>query len=89
MTSWFITGGSGQLGLDLQKLCGRESIPFAASDLPALDISDLCAVREAVRAAAPRVLINCAAYNTVDLAEKEPRAAVRGKIGRASCRERV
>jgi dTDP-4-dehydrorhamnose reductase len=78
MTSWFITGGRGQLGLDLQKLCDRESVPCVATDLPGLDISDLAAVRAAVRAAAPSILVNCAAYNAVDQAEKEPRAAIRG-----------
>ena len=42
-----------------------------------LDVADEAAVTEAVTAARPDVLINCAAYNDVDRAEQEAEAALR------------
>jgi len=62
-----ITGASGQLGSDLRRL-----IPDAVSrSHAALDVTDLQAVRDAVKNAGCDHVFNCAAYNAVDKAEAE------------------
>ncbi|OOC44208.1 dTDP-4-dehydrorhamnose reductase [Thermosipho sp. 1074] len=70
-----ITGAAGQLGQDLQKLFEKEKIEYIATDFAKgykkLDITNLKDVRELVKQTKPDVIINCAAYNAVDKAEKE------------------
>jgi len=62
-----ITGASGQLGSDLRRL-----IPDAVSrSHAALDITDLRAVRAAVKLSGCDLVFNCAAYNAVDKAEAD------------------
>lgn len=63
------------LGRDVVSAAEREGHEVTALDRAALDIRDADAVREAVRAARPSVVINCAAYTDVDGAESEPEAA--------------
>ena len=68
----FITGGSGQLATDLVSAAsamGHEVVAFARAEL---DISDSQAVRHAVEAARPDVIINCAAWTAVDACEDDP-----------------
>ncbi len=65
---FFVTGGSGLLGLAL-----RREFPGAFADR--LDVTDLSACRAAVGALRPEVVINAAAYTKVDDAESEPAAA--------------
>ncbi len=70
-----VTGAGGQLGRALvPALAGHDVV---ALERAALDVSDLAAVRGAVAAHAPAVVINAAAYNLVDQAESEPEAAQR------------
>jgi dTDP-4-dehydrorhamnose reductase len=74
VTRLFITGASGQLGSAI-------AAQFADCDLvrPSsreLNIGDGSAVLHAVAAARPDVVINCAAYNNVDLAEDHPEDAL-------------
>ncbi len=62
-----ITGASGQLGSDLRRL-----IPDAVwRSRAALDVTDLRAVRAAVKLTGCDLVFNCAAYNAVDRAETE------------------
>jgi len=68
-----ITGASGQLGRQLQRLAGAHAL--TALDHHTLDITRLADVRAAIRALRPDVVINAAAYNQVDRAETEPDAA--------------
>lgn len=68
-----ITGAAGQLGRQLQRAAGAHTV--MALDHRAVEIADLGAVREALRAHRPDVVINAAAYNQVDRAESEPDAA--------------
>jgi len=68
-----ILGGGGQLGTALRGMLGDVAAPSRA----ALDLNDLDAVRRALHEHAPRLVINCAAYNAVDKAESEPDAAMR------------
>ncbi|HUU33258.1 MAG TPA: dTDP-4-dehydrorhamnose reductase, partial [Vicinamibacterales bacterium] len=68
-----VTGASGQLGRQLQRLAGAHDV--VAFDRQSLDITRLADVRDAVRAHRPGIVINAAAYNQVDRAETEPDAA--------------
>lgn len=66
-----ITGANGQLGQDITRLCKTKDIPCYAADSKVLDITSKKRVDEMIRTYSPDVIINCAAYNAVDLAEKE------------------
>jgi dTDP-4-dehydrorhamnose reductase len=71
-----ITGAAGQLGSTfVQRLADHTVIPHTRHDL---DIADEAAVAAAVAAARPGVIVNCAAYNDVDGAERDARGALRG-----------
>ena len=67
-----ITGAQGQLGRDLARLLpdatalGREQLP----------IDDEALVRRRLAEARPEIVYNCAAYNAVDAAEKDPEPAI-------------
>jgi dTDP-4-dehydrorhamnose reductase len=62
-----ITGASGMLGQDVQRAAaGHEVLALARAEL---DITDATATQRTVRDVAPDVIINCAAWTNVDLAE--------------------
>lgn len=65
-----IIGKSGQLAWELQRTApqGWDVVALASSEL---DISDQDAVHEQLRALAPAIVLNCAAYTAVDKAESE------------------
>jgi len=63
-----VTGAGGLLGSAIVEEFGRDHDVHAAAHA-ALDITDNAAVRRAVEASRPEVIINCAAYNDVDGAE--------------------
>lgn len=70
-----VTGAAGQLA-------GAIADVFADADVIALtkaelDIADAAAVRRVVAGVAPRVIVNCAAFNDVDGAEERPLDALR------------
>ncbi len=72
---WLITGAGGMLGTDLQdELAARDEtvVALTRSDL---DVTDQRLISAAVRDHAPDVIVNCAAYTKVDLAESEEAAA--------------
>ena len=72
----FITGANGQLGKALQAtLADHEILALARQQL---DITQLQAVRDAIRSSRSTVVINAAAYNNVDGAESDPLLAYRG-----------
>ena len=66
-----LTGCSGQLGRELKRslACLGELV---ACDRAQLDLAKPEALRDAVRAIAPTVIVNAAAYTAVDKAEAEP-----------------
>lgn len=64
-----IFGAGGQLGRELVNLAGAAAIGL---DRAAVDISDECAVRQAVRDHGPGAIVNAAGYTAVDRAETEP-----------------
>lgn len=68
---YLIAGANGMLGTDIQKaLAGREVAALGRADL---DVTDLGAVRDAVRGS--DIVINAAAYTRVDDAETDEAAA--------------
>tara|TARA_R110002111_G_scaffold260377_1_gene331663 strand:+ start:783 stop:1628 length:846 start_codon:yes stop_codon:yes gene_type:complete len=70
-----VTGANGQVGQALQSVAPAHGADINAFDRQALDISDRAAVKAAIEAAAPDVVINAAAYTAVDKAEEEVEAA--------------
>ncbi len=68
---YLITGKNGQLAKAFLKRFEERSICCVAPDESLLDITDARAVTEAVASVKPDVIINCAAYNLVDKAEKD------------------
>ena len=72
---WLITGAGGMLGTDLQEELASRDEDVVALTRDDLDITDSRLVSATVREHAPDVIVNCAAYTKVDLAETEEAAA--------------
>jgi dTDP-4-dehydrorhamnose reductase len=70
-----IVGAGGQLGVELAAEFGRRGWSVTARDRSSLDITQGDAVAAAVAQANAALVINSAAFNQVDLAEREPAAA--------------
>ncbi|AOE87989.1 dTDP-4-dehydrorhamnose reductase [Pseudomonas sp. TCU-HL1] len=69
-----ITGNKGQVARELQlALAGKADVVSLGRDR--LDLANPNQIRQQVRALAPDLLINAAAYTAVDQAEQEPEAA--------------
>jgi len=66
-----ITGANGQLAREFQKALENYEYTVGALDKESLDISDLNVVIEAFSKYNPDIILNCAAYNFVDKAEKD------------------
>lgn len=87
-----IFGGAGQLGVELVRVfsgSGNQVLPLTRADL---DITDAAQVEARLTRFDPDLVLNAAAYNMVDIAEKEPKAAfeVNGLAVRAmaqTCRQ--
>jgi dTDP-4-dehydrorhamnose reductase len=71
-----LTGAGGQLGRALAATLAGHDVVALPRD--ALDITDLAAVRRAVAAHAPGLVMNAAAFNDVDGAQGDPDPAYRG-----------
>jgi len=67
-----LTGTSGQLAKEFQRILPERGLEFAAPLEEKLDISNFEQVKCAIEEIRPDVIINCAAYNLVDEAEEEP-----------------
>lgn len=70
-----LTGGTGQLGRCLQDRCPNEWQLLVPSSQQ-LNICDKAAVHAYIKQAQPQLIINAAAYNAVDQAERDPAAAM-------------
>lgn len=71
-----ITGGSGQVGFELQRrlACLGEIVAPSRAEL---DLADATAVADYVETLEPGIIVNAAAYTAVDKAEEEPELARR------------
>jgi dTDP-4-dehydrorhamnose reductase len=67
-----LIGSAGQLGHDLRSRLAGEVVPLTRAQA---DLTNPEALRWALGALRPDVVVNCAAYNFVDRAESEPEAA--------------
>ena len=70
-----VFGASGQLGVELVHELRVRQYEVKALDRAQVDITDAAAVESALAAYDAEVVFNSAAYNQVDVAEKEPQAA--------------
>jgi dTDP-4-dehydrorhamnose reductase len=71
LSRWLITGAGGMAGTDLRDALTLRDEPVVALTKSDLDITDSRCVAAAVAEARPDVIVNCAAYTKVDLAETE------------------
>ncbi|MBI3208718.1 MAG: dTDP-4-dehydrorhamnose reductase [Candidatus Solibacter usitatus] len=71
-TRVLIVGSGGQLGVELVREFTARSWEVVGLKRAELDITDQAKVEQAIAAIDPGVVINAAAYNHVDLAEKQP-----------------
>ncbi len=72
-----ITGANGQLAQAFARILSQENITFFIPCENELDVTVPSKVDEALHQHAPDVVINCAAYNFVDEAQRDPQAAFR------------
>ncbi|OMQ14260.1 NAD(P)-dependent oxidoreductase, partial [Modestobacter sp. VKM Ac-2676] len=76
-TAWLVTGASGQLGTDLQRLlAGQDVTPLGRTMLDSTDEAQVRSVvgrwrDDAVARGARPVVLNAAAYTAVDAAETD------------------
>ncbi|WP_317447120.1 dTDP-4-dehydrorhamnose reductase [Streptomyces collinus] len=76
-TTWLITGAGGMLGQDVLARLHRDGERAVGLARGELDIADADAVREAVAAHRPGIVVNCAAWTAVDDAETHEAEALR------------
>jgi len=70
-----IFGAGGQLGVELTCVLRDRGYEVQGFDRSDVDICDAAAVENALMQADPAIVFNAAAYNMVDVAEREPLAA--------------
>lgn len=66
--SVLVLGARGQLGVDLMSALGGAAL---GADRPEADITDEAEIREFIAAQNPEIVINCAAWTNVELAETD------------------
>jgi dTDP-4-dehydrorhamnose reductase len=72
---WLVTGAGGMAGHDVRAALETRGEAVVALSRAELDITDVRAVRDAVRNARPDIIVNCAAYTKVDDAERNEHVA--------------
>lgn len=72
-----VTGANGQLGKDVVKLARQQGFEVYGFGRDEMDVTSLEQVRNYVQTIKPDVIIHCAAYTNVDLAEEEVEQAYR------------
>ena len=71
-----VFGAAGQLGVELVRELKARRYSVTGWDRTQVDITDTSAVEQALAQYDAEVVFNAAAYNQVDVAEKEPLAAL-------------
>ncbi len=72
---FLITGTEGQLGKEFQRVLSAKGLTFYAPPEKEFNIADKKSLKEMLSKINPNIVINCAAYNAVDVAEKYPERA--------------
>ena len=75
MNKFLILGSAGQLGKAFQKKMDQSQITFWAPPEQQSNIADFETTEAIIKQYSPDYIINCAAYNTVDQAEKDKETA--------------
>src|SRR5437899_4501199 len=70
-----IFGSGGQLGVELKAEFSARGYEVAGFERAQVDITDAARVEQALAQYDPGLVLNAAAYNQVDVAEREPQAA--------------
>jgi dTDP-4-dehydrorhamnose reductase len=70
-----ITGGSGQLGLAIKRELALQNIKYVSPTSSQLDVTKEFMVNDQLKNLKPTVIVNCAAWTDVDLAESNQEAA--------------
>lgn len=70
-----VTGAKGMLGQDLCPVLEDEDFEVVETDIHNLDITDINQVKKMITEEKPDMVIHCAGYTNVDLAEAEPEKA--------------
>ena len=68
---YLITGANGQLGNDVIDELNKRGYDYLGTDIDNMDITNQDEVEKVILAYNPNVIIHCAAWTAVDLAEKE------------------
>ena len=76
MSRFLVTGAAGQLGSTFVRDLAARGAECVALTRAELDLTVDADVQEAIAAAKPDVILNCAAYNAVDRAEDDASAAL-------------
>jgi dTDP-4-dehydrorhamnose reductase len=79
-----VLGGQGQLGTELALRAGEAGAPLVAVGHTEVDVADPRTIARAVAKYRPSLIVNCAAFNNVDAAEKQPSVAQRANALGAS-----
>lgn len=72
-----VTGGGGQLGSEMARVCAEAGDDVAAPGRDSLDVGDRDAVLGTVLSTAPDVVVHCGAWTAVDECESDPQRAFR------------
>ncbi len=75
MTKILLIGKSGQVGWELQHAL-RPLGQVIALDRSQMDLTDAKSIRKSIRDSTPNIIVNAAAYTSVDKAESEPERAM-------------
>jgi len=70
-----VFGAGGQLGIELVRVFRERGFEVLGFDRVTVDICDAARIEAVIAESDPEVVLNAAAYNQVDVAEKEPQAA--------------
>src|SRR5579871_4735221 len=70
-----VFGCAGQLGIELTRVLRERNYQVRGFERAAVDITDPATVESVLARIDPAVVLNAAAYNMVDVAEREPQAA--------------
>lgn len=73
-----VFGGTGQLGTELTRVFAERGWEVKPFERRQVDVTDAAAVEAVIGQMDPGVVLNAAAYNQVDIAEREPLAAYSG-----------
>lgn len=73
-----VFGCGGQLGVELMRVFQDRGYAVTGFDRAGVDVTDAGKVEQTLARLDPAVVVNAAAYNQVDLAEKDPGAAFQG-----------